>query len=206
MNEHEHEFEWNDIYTGTADDYMKPDSQLLEIIDRLRPGSALDIGCGSGGLVAALLARGWQATGIDIAPRAIAAARKVLEARDLVADLQVANAASWQPDRLYDLITISFALPNTQVDQAKVYKTIRRTLAPGGRVVIKDFEASMMQRKEFSRYHCPTLDELLSAFDGFEIVRAEVTETPPHDHGHGSCGDTSPRFAVLLDACKPASA
>lgn len=52
---HEQEFEWNDIYTGTTEDYMPPDLGMMELIKGLEPGTALDIGCGSGGLVVALL-------------------------------------------------------------------------------------------------------------------------------------------------------
>lgn len=205
---HEHDFEWNDIYTGTTDDYMQPDPKLLEIIDDLKPGKALDIGCGSGGLVCALLEGGWEATGVDIAPNAIEAARKVLEARGLQAELAVANAAEWQPKGQFDLITNSFALPKTQTEQARVFATIREALSPGGRVLIKDFDAAMMKRKEFSQFHCPTMEELVSAFDGFEILQAEVKETPGHEHAHGhdSGHDASPLTAALLYARKPTKA
>ena len=42
-------FDWNEAYSGDASDYAEPDSGLIEIIDGLRPGRALDIGCGAGG-------------------------------------------------------------------------------------------------------------------------------------------------------------
>lgn len=208
MDKHEHEFEWNDIYTGSASDYMEPDPQLLEIINDLKPGRALDIGCGSGGLVVALLERGWHVTGIDIAPKAIEAAQKVLESRGLQAELEVADAADWRPCAPFDLITNSFALPTTQSDQSKVFRTISEVLTPGGRVLLKDFDASMKEREEFSRFHCPTIDELVAAFDGFEVLRAEVKETPFHDHGHGQhgAGGDSPPTAALLYARKPPEA
>lgn len=40
------------------------------------PGRALDLGCGRGLYTAELARRGWQAVGIDLVPRAIAAARR----------------------------------------------------------------------------------------------------------------------------------
>ena len=70
-------FDWNEAYSGDASDYAEPDSGLIEIIDGLRPGRALDIGCGAGGLVVALAERKWQVTGVDIAAKAIEAARKI---------------------------------------------------------------------------------------------------------------------------------
>ena len=74
-------FDWNEAYSGDATDYDDPDPGLVEIIDGLRPGRALDIGCGAGGLIVALAERKWQVTGIDIAAKAIEAARKVVQER-----------------------------------------------------------------------------------------------------------------------------
>lgn len=41
----------------------------------LRPGVALDLGCGTGGHATYLADHGWEVTGIDVVPRAIARAR-----------------------------------------------------------------------------------------------------------------------------------
>jgi cyclopropane fatty-acyl-phospholipid synthase-like methyltransferase len=198
---HEHDFEWNDIYTGTTDDYMEADSELLEIIETLHPGAALDIGCGSGGLVAAMVEKGWEVTGVDIAPKAVEAARKVLDARGLHASLEVANAADWKPSQRFDLITNSFALPATQAEQSALFQTIRDSLNPGGTVLIKDFDAEMQKREEFSRFHCPTIEELAKAFEGFEVLRAEVKQTP-HAHGHRGEADAAESTAALFCARK----
>ena len=195
-----HEFEWNDIYTGKASDYQEPDPLILEAIEGLTPGTALDVGCGAGGLVVALLQRGWQVTGIDIAPKAIAATRAVLDARNLHTDLHVADAATWLPLDKYDLITNSFALPTTKADQVKLYRMMRDALAPGGSVVIKDFDASMTRHAAFSKFHCPTVEELLAAFDGLEIMRAEVVETPTHSHGGSGESTDIPWTAAFLHA------
>ena len=200
---HAHDFEWNDIYAGDASDYQRADPLILEAIDGLTPGRALDVGCGAGGLIVALLRRGWQVTGIDIAPKAIAATQAALDARQLQAELHVADAAVWQPPDRYDLITNSFALPDEKADQLELYRTIQAALAPGGTVLIKDFDASMKRHKVFSRYHCPSLDELLAAFAELEIVRAEVVETPQHDHGEGRASSDEPWTAAFLHASKP---
>lgn len=194
---HEHDFEWNDIYTGTADDYMEADAELLEIIETIHPGTALDIGCGSGGLVAAMAEKGWEVTGIDIAPKAVEAARKVLEARGLQASIAVANAAEWKPNQQFDLITNSFALPATEDEQSALFQTIRDSLRQGGTVLIKDFDAEMQKREEFSRFHCPTIEELAKAFEGYEVLRAEVKQTA-HAHGHRGENDAAESTAALF--------
>ena len=113
MQDHD-PFDWNQSYSGDVTDYAEPDSEMLDIIDGLRPGRALDIGCGAGGLVVALSQRGWRVTGIDIAAKAIEAARKIVQAQGIDADLHVSDATTWKPAGHYDLITNSFALPGNK--------------------------------------------------------------------------------------------
>ena len=70
-------------------------------------------------------------------------------------------------------------------------------------MVIKDFDASMKRYEVFARYHCPSVEELLAAFDGLEIVRADVVDTPVHN----DCGDDDyargPWTAALFRARLP---
>lgn len=46
------------------------------------------------------------------------------------------------------------------------------------------------------------VEDLLAAFQGFEVLRAEVVPTPVHDHGSGSPEGTW--TAALLVARRPA--
>ena len=192
---------WNDIYSGRASDYEAPDADLLAIAEGLPPGRALDVGCGAGGLAAALAERGWQVTGIDIAERAIAAARHVLRNRGTEAKLVVADAARWQPPGHYELITSSFAMPEG-ADRAATLRMIRNALAPGGVVAIKEFDATMSRHGHFAGFDLVTIEELRGAFAGLEIDRAEIVPTPVHDHaGDGFAEDWT---AALLRARLPA--
>jgi ubiquinone/menaquinone biosynthesis C-methylase UbiE len=177
--------EWNEIYTGETGDFEAPDPDLLGIVKGLTPTQALDVGCGAGGLVAAMAELGWQATGIDIAARAIAAARKVLDERGLEATLLAADATAWQPPERYDLVTSSFAMPEGD-GRIAVLRMIRGALAPGGVVAIKEFDQSMSRLPHFAGFDFLTLEELTSAFDGLEIERAEVVSTPVHEHAQQS--------------------
>jgi SAM-dependent methyltransferase len=65
--------------------------ELVEVIDgptALRPGRALDIGCGTGTNCMYMLEHGWDVTGVDFVPRAIAAAkRKAPGAKLLIGDV-----------------------------------------------------------------------------------------------------------------------
>lgn len=196
-------FDWNEAYSGDASDYAEPDSGLIEIIDGLRPGRALDIGCGAGGLVVALAERKWQVTGVDIAAKAIEAARKVVQERGVNAKLHVADATRWKPIRSYDLIVSSFALPESKAGRALVYRMIRGAIAPGGTVLLKDFDATMTRVKFFTALDLVTVEEFTAGFDGLNISRAAVVETPVHDHRTGK-GQPDERWtAALLQAQSP---
>jgi SAM-dependent methyltransferase len=65
--------------------------ELVEQIDgpkALRPGRALDIGCGTGTNCRYMLDHGWDVTGVDFVPRALAVAkRKASGAKLLIGDV-----------------------------------------------------------------------------------------------------------------------
>src|SRR5215471_3060496 len=57
----------------------RPPSDLVELVEGqspLPPGRALDLGCGTGTDSVYLARRGWDVTGVDMVPRALAAARR----------------------------------------------------------------------------------------------------------------------------------
>jgi 2-polyprenyl-3-methyl-5-hydroxy-6-metoxy-1,4-benzoquinol methylase len=198
---HEHlpdDFDWNDIYSGEESDFMPPDPLVLELASELGPGDVLDVGCGAGGLLAALAARGWGLHGVDVAPKAIEAAKKVLGSRGVRAELVVGNAATWTPSRTHDLVTNCFALPLTRAEQIEVYRMIREAVAPGGTVILKDFDSGMAGIGAFGGVDLVEVEHLLDAFDGFEVLRAEVVPTPVHDHGAGTYGEMTWTAALLV--------
>ena len=192
-------FDWNEAYSGGADDYEAPDPDLLEIIDGLKPGRALDLGCGAGGLLLAMAERGWELTGIDIANTAITAAGKVLSARGFSAELCVADATTWKPEADYQLITSSFALPGI-ARRASIFSMIRGALAPGGVVALKEFDSTMELVGFFSGTDLVTVEELTAAFVGLEILRAEIVDTAAHDHDASGSHAGERWSAALLHA------
>jgi SAM-dependent methyltransferase len=60
-----------------------PNPFLVEVVEKLRPGRALDLGMGEGRNALFLAQRGWNVTGIDLAEVGIAKAKKRAEALGL---------------------------------------------------------------------------------------------------------------------------
>jgi SAM-dependent methyltransferase len=68
--------------------------ELFEFIQNHKPGRAIDIGCGTGTNVIALAKAGWQATGVDFAPRAIKLAKQKIRRVGIQAELSVNDGTS----------------------------------------------------------------------------------------------------------------
>jgi ubiquinone/menaquinone biosynthesis C-methylase UbiE len=108
--------------------------ELLEYIEAHTPGRALDIGCGTGTNVITLVRAGWQVTGIDFAPRAIALAKRKLKTEGIQAEVRVSDATkldgiSGPFDLALDLGCFHGISPSLQpgyLDQ------LERVLAPNG--------------------------------------------------------------------------
>jgi 2-polyprenyl-3-methyl-5-hydroxy-6-metoxy-1,4-benzoquinol methylase len=86
-----------------------PNAHLTAEVGDLRPGRALDAGCGHGSDALWLAARGWQVTAVDFAATALAYARSTAEAMgpDIAEriDWVEADLPTWVPQRdEYDLV------------------------------------------------------------------------------------------------------
>ncbi|MBX9244417.1 methyltransferase domain-containing protein [Actinotalea ferrariae] len=124
--------EWADRWGAFAD----PVRAVLLDATRTGPGTRLlDVGCGSGELLALALARGASASGADPAPGMVHLART----RAHEADVRVAEAAAlpW-PDASADVTTAVNALELTG-DPAGVLPELVRVTAPGGLVAVANW-------------------------------------------------------------------
>ncbi|HET9582383.1 MAG TPA: methyltransferase domain-containing protein [Gemmatimonadota bacterium] len=105
----------------------------------LRDGeSILDVGCGTGALLAAVAGRvrASRLAGVDLSPAMLAVARRRLEGRAL---LVAADAADLPfPDRAFDLVVSTSAL-HYWPDPAAGVAEIARVLEPEGRISITDW-------------------------------------------------------------------
>ncbi|HEY6073758.1 MAG TPA: class I SAM-dependent methyltransferase [Anaerolineales bacterium] len=105
--------------------------ELLDFLAHHPPGRALDIGCGTGTNLVTLVHNGWQATGVDFAPRAVQLARRKLERTGLQADVSVEDATTLRSiSGAFDLV-LDLGCFHGVRDRIAYLRQLQRVLAPG---------------------------------------------------------------------------
>ena len=104
---------------------------LVDQVERLTPGRALDIGCGTGGNAIWLAKRGWQVTALDHSEVAIEKGKRLASEQRVDVEFVVGDASALQPEGAYDLITCLYIqlFPN---QRANMLTGASGALAPGG--------------------------------------------------------------------------
>jgi SAM-dependent methyltransferase len=138
---------------------------------------ALVVGSGPGSDAAYLAGLGWTVTGFDVAPSAVAAARRRFADTDV--DFQVADVldppADWT--EAYDLVLESYTVQALPVAlRPTVVDRIRRFVAPGGTLVV--LAAAEDAHRDAGPPWPLTRAEVESfAADGLELVQLEELGT-----------------------------
>jgi SAM-dependent methyltransferase len=119
-----------------AIDGSAPHPYLARETSRLVPGTALDAGCGDGAEAIWLASHGWQVTGADIAPDALARAAERAANSEVSERVQwvEADLTVWDPGTRFDLVTTHYAHP--AMPQLAFYDRISAWVAPGGTLLI----------------------------------------------------------------------
>lgn len=102
----------------------------------LAPGTALEAGCGTGAEALELAAAGWDVTGADISPAALAAAAAEADKQPLAGRVTwvEADLVTWEPGRAFDLVTTNYAHP--AMPQLAFYARVAQWVAPGGTLLV----------------------------------------------------------------------
>lgn len=113
---------------------------LVETAERLRPGAALDLGCGAGGDTIWLARHGWQVTAVDISATAVERVReRALECG--VADQVVTERHDLTctfPGGEFDLVSAQYFHSPFAAPRSQALRTAAQALRPGGLLLIVD--------------------------------------------------------------------
>jgi SAM-dependent methyltransferase len=168
--------------TGSSGRLWSPNPFLEEIADDLRPGLAIDLGCGTGRDAVYLASMGWRVRAIDVLPDAIERARALESQYPGIAGRiawEVADLAQGleSPGRA-DLVTMFFFLNRGALRAAAA------VLAPGGSVVLETF--TPLHRERFGKPRTQDLvlsvEEAASLLPGLAIQHAEESWRPNGRH------------------------
>lgn len=102
---------WEERYASAGQLWSgEPNVLLTGLAEGWQPGRSLDLGCGEGDDVLWLASRGWQATGIDVSPTAIARLRSRSAERGLTGVEGVVGDLSAEalPTGPFELVTSFF--------------------------------------------------------------------------------------------------
>lgn len=115
---------------------------LMAIIERHLPEAAprhvLDYGAGGGGFLLSVRGRGWKASGLEPGRRGLAACR--------AAGLDMVDRPEALPDATFGLVTFHHVFEHLEAPGA-VLETVRRVLAPGGRLFIEVPNAAALRAR-----------------------------------------------------------
>ncbi len=165
--------------------------------DQLRGRRVLEVGCGAGTDLVRFARHGAAVTGVDLAPSAIALARKNFGFEKLPARLAVADGEALPfADRWFDLVYAHGVVQYTTNDQALVQEC-RRVLRPGGMAIFQVYNRvswlnalSQVTKVDLEHVDAPTLKkysiaEFRDLLKGFSRVRIVPERFPVRTRLHG---------------------
>jgi SAM-dependent methyltransferase len=132
---------WSQVLRDNGDQIARrpPNTHLTGAVESLRPGRALDAGCGHGSDTLWLATRGWRVTAVDFSAAALAHARSTAEAlgTDVAEriDWVEGDLANWTPEPgHYDLVTCLYVHIAGSVEE--MVRRMAAGVAPGGTLLL----------------------------------------------------------------------
>lgn len=176
---------WNNRYQESETVFGHEANQfLVEIVEDVDRGTALDLGCGQGRNALWLAESGFTVTGLDLSPVAIAQACARAAELGLDATFESVDLLTWEPDgQEWNLVVLAYIHLPEQMRRA-VHTAAQRAVAPGGTIVVIAHHLDNLgegtggpQRPDWLF----TEEQLEDDFSGLDIVRNErVVRTTEH--------------------------
>jgi SAM-dependent methyltransferase len=132
---------YNELWTDADLEVAAPDPLLIENVEGMQAGRALELGCGIGANAVWLAGQGWKVTAVDFSETAIAHARRLAEKRGVNVDFQVGDATA-PPDGPYDL-AITFYIQLQPDQRMRMLSAMTDALSPGGTLLFVSHDSSM---------------------------------------------------------------
>ena len=168
--------DWDTRYAATETMWsVDPNAFLVSRIKGLKPGRALDLGCGEGRNALWLAEERWGVSAVDFSQVAVDRGRDWAKERGLSVDFQVADLIEFAPEsESFDLVIVFYLqLPHDEVRQ--VLGHAAEALAPGGTLLVVAHDVENLEHG----FGGPPTSEVLYTSDlvnqaiaGLEIVES----------------------------------
>ncbi len=148
----------------------KPDESLVEKVGSLKPGRALDLGCGPGRNAIWLAGQGWQVTGVDASAVGLGqAAHRAAEA-GVTAEWLQADLTDYEPPAAqFDLVVLA-NMHFAPGEREELFARFGRAVAPGGHFYVVGHHLESIGRAgppDPARLYTEAL--LQGLFEGFQV-------------------------------------
>jgi SAM-dependent methyltransferase len=134
---------WDERYTGRELVWTsEPNRFLLQEVDGLAPGRALDLACGEGRNAIWLAERGWQVTGVDFSKVGLDKARQLEDARGIHAEWILADLLDYRPEPMAFGLVIVFYLQVPDAQRTRILTAAADAVAAGGTFLLVGHDSS----------------------------------------------------------------
>jgi thioredoxin reductase/SAM-dependent methyltransferase len=186
------EADWDHRYRGDPMWSGSPNGTLVNEINGLIPGRALDVGAGEGGDALWLAEEGWRVTASDISQRALARVAAEAERRGARIDCHHADANALDAFEIgaFDLVSAQYAsIPRTP--DGRAVRNLLSAVAPGGTLLVVSHDLEPMRAPIDARAHSQAFDpdayvrveDFVAALVGSPAWDIEVHEKRPRPAG-----------------------
>ena len=135
-------------------------------------GTALDIGCGEGQDVAYLAGEGYTVTGLELTPEGAFKSRRLLNDRELQAEILQGELPGAMPAGAFDLVLAVNVLQFLGEGAEAMLEQVRQAVKPGGILGLSLFACCDMPTRIDSTIFFISLKELLRRFGGWQPMEA----------------------------------
>ena len=173
-------------------------SEVLEAMESLSPGKALDLGCGQGRNALLLAQHGFEVTAVDQNELALEILQSIVEQEDLEMTVGLYDINSANLKQSYDLIVSTVVLMFLQADRIPaIIRNMQDQTNPGGYNLIvcamdtEDYPCQVPFSFTFKE------GELADYYKDWELIK--YNENPGHLHRRDEDGNLiALRFATML--------
>ncbi|MDA8290393.1 MAG: class I SAM-dependent methyltransferase [Actinomycetota bacterium] len=167
---------WDGVYS--VDELVwaaEPNRFVVEEVEGLSPGRAVDLACGEGRNALWLAEKGWEATGVDFSTVGLAKGERLAASRGVSVEWVAADLLEYvPPPEGFELVLLCYVqIP--AAERTVVYRRAAHAVAPGGTLLVVAHDLVNLTEGTGGPQDPDVLftpDDVVADLEGLEVVRA----------------------------------